>query len=237
MKHRPGFRRVLLAACCLLPGLAPFNAGAQGTAIARSLVIMGETPAAQRAIASLVASGAAKGALQKLGIQTASESEAVARLLHLRPEQTSALLLHDTTLGRSFLSQFSANTPELQLQMGLYNTLRANKAHQPLISGDVSKDATSLFTFDAKTGKVASPTGRLFDGDFGTGKVTLERPYVVCVNQVCRLEIKEFNVYKPTAAAAAFACVEANCYPKLADLLRAMPAASAASAPVRATPK
>ncbi len=233
MKHRIGFRRALLAACCWLANSAPLDVSAQGTAVARSLVIMGETPAAQRAIASLVTSGAAKGALQKLGIQTASESEAVARLLRLRPEQSSALILHDTTLGRSYLSQFSANTPEMQLQMGLYNTLRANKAHQPLISGDVSKDATSLFTFDAKTGKVASPTGRLFDGDFGTGKVTLERPYLVCVNKVCKLEIKEFNVYKPTAAAAAFACVEANCYPKLADLLHAQPAASAASAPVK----
>src|ERR1700748_3706002 len=92
----------------------PNNASAQAP---KWLAIIGDSAAARNVIAGIAESGgpAVRSALATLGIRTASDTEAFASLSQLSSAQRSALILHDTKLGGSYLSQFRSDPNELKV--------------------------------------------------------------------------------------------------------------------------
>jgi len=184
------------------------------------LMKLGRNGAARSAIAALAESSpaAARAALGKLGIATASEADALSRIGTLSDAQVGALLLHDSNLGSRYLSQFSSDTRELKLQMGYYNLLRSNQAHRNLIAEDTTADSKRLFAWDPKKEKIVDPATSAFRADVGTGRITLERPIVLCNTRYCNLKLEEFNGYAALSAGGAAGCLSISCYERLKKL-------------------
>ena len=191
---------VAVALGCALPPAAEAQA-------VKWLTLVGKSAAAKKALAELAESGgpAVRAALTKLGINARTDADALVKFRGLNSEQKAALLLHDSSLGRRYLSQFAAGSDDLKMQVGMYNTLRSNGIHRGLIRGDITADTKSLFAINSRSGGLVQPGRPAFQADVGTGKVTLERPFVICSSKLCNLKVQEFNAYGVGAGVSASA--------------------------------
>jgi len=216
----PFWRSPLIFLIIWLSCIPSSNANAQPA----WLRLIGESGAATRVMAEIVESGApaVRNALSHLGISAASDAQALARFHSLSPEQTGALLLHDTSLGHRYLSEFASNPYELKLHTGLYNTLRASDVQRNFIRGDTSKDTKQLFLLDSKTGDLIAPRSKPYDFDVGTGNVKLSRPFVFCSSTLCNIKLENFNAYAVGGAAVGggYACLTDGCWRRVRELLQ-----------------
>ena len=199
-------RRHAIAGLFVAAALLPMPAAAQSPAMAtETLEAVGSSPVARELLVELAENSSMLATvLKELGIRAAPAAQSAARLASLSSVQWGAAIVHSDTLAEAFASRSATTSGNLEAVLGTFNTLRAGGVGASALPGAARKAAGPFLTME-----------------LGTGDVTLSRPFVICDNGLCRVQLQKFNAYKWGTAGAGTLCLSGSCMARLNDFFTA----------------
>ena len=146
--------------------------------------------------------------LKELGFGSAGKASAIDRLSALDSAQFGAVIVHSDTAAQLYAFRPGASLDQVARELGTINTARAS-----------GLDAAQL----PAAPKPAQP---FLSMELGSGDVTLGRPFTICNNGLCKVQLQKFNAYKWGAPVGAAACAASPCPSWMAQFLKNTPGAA-----------